>query len=235
MNKTSHLRNLILTCGWLFALGLPTPARATGEPPTPAESSAHEEDFGEYGKPRGVFGDVTLGPAMSLFAVPHPLYLGLEGKYKNAIGFGAGYGFIPTLRFKDVSMAVSAPSANLKWFPFGGALYLGMAVGTQTIKATKSQVILGTKVDAEVEVNSSYYTPSLGWRWVWNSGFFMGLDFGWQIATGAETQLTTNVRSLVILATSEYATLESEVKKAGNDVGNKALPSLSLIHFGWLF
>jgi hypothetical protein len=110
-----------------------------------------------------------------------------------------------------------------------------MAFGTQDIIANKSQTIQGIKVNAQVDVSSSFYTPQAGWRWIWDSGFFLGVDFGWQVASGADTQLTTDLRNPLIFATPEYAKLESDVKKVGNDFGNKALPSLTFIHFGWLF
>ncbi|MEW6055468.1 MAG: hypothetical protein AB1540_02555 [Bdellovibrionota bacterium] len=201
----------------------------------PRQEESYEGKSDGYGKTHGLLGPVVLGPAVSLLAFPHPIEVGLEGKYKDLFGFGLTYGFIPDLVIKTAKINTKAFDARVRWFPFRGAFFVGMAFGTQTISAKKSAEIQSIKVNAEVEVQSSFYTPHVGWRWVWPSGYFMGVDLGWQLASGAETTLTTDVRNVLLLATPQYGQLEKDVKDLGNQYGNKPLPMFTLIHFGWLF
>ena len=199
------------------------------------EQSEKEAAPQEYGRPRGMAGDLTIGPSMSLLALPHPLEIGIEGKYANRFGFSLDYGFIPTLRVQSAQAQISALSIAARWFPFRGAFFVGMRAGSQNIKVSKSATVQSFDATVEATVTSSFYTPHMGWRWVWPSGFFTGLDLGWQISSGADTTIVTNVRSTAVFLATEYSTLETDAKKVGNDLGNKALPSLTLIHCGWLF
>ena len=229
------MKNQILKSSLVSILLLCSASGWSAETPSSDAVEKNVDSLAEYGKPKGLAGDFTFGPSMSLLAIPHPLEIGMEAKYRNVIGFSIDYGFIPTLHISSATAQINAISAALRWFPFHGAFFLGVRAGSQKISVSKSASISGVDANVQADVTSSFYTPHMGWRWVWSSGFFTGIDLGWQVASGADTQITTNVRSTAIFVTPEYATLESDAKKVGNDIGNKALPSLTMIHFGWLF
>lgn len=193
-----------------------------------------EETYRGYGKVEGIAGPVTFGPSVSLLGFPHPLEVALESKYRDYFGFQGTYGFIPEISIKDVKAKMNAWDVRLRWFPFNGAFYVGAGYGQQTVEGSKTQVILGTSTTASVKVENKFFTPQLGWRWTWESGFFMGLDLGWQFAKDADTSVSSNANAL-IQAQPQYTTLVNDVKKYGNDYGNKGLPSFTLLHFGFLF
>lgn len=202
-----------------------------------ALADTHEgEQRSEYGKTEGIAGPVLIGPSMTLLGFPHPLQLGIEGKVRDRFGFALNYGFIPDINISDAKARIQALDARVRWFPFHGAFFVGMAFGTQTVTAQKSETIQGVNATATVDITSAFYTPQAGWRWVWPTGFFMGVDVGWQINSGANTNVSTDIRNnVLLLATPQYAQLESDVKKVGNDFGNRAIPNLTFLKFGWLF
>ena len=210
------------------------------EPNQPRNESetARSGDSDGYGKTHGMLGSVTVGPAVTLLSFPHPMQLGIEGKVNDMFGFAATYGFIPDINVaNNAKINIKSYGIDLKWFPFRNAFFVGTAIGNQVIHGHKSQTIQGTTVNADIDVNSTYYTPMAGFRWVWPSGFFLGIDAGWQIAGGATTTLTTDVTTSnpLLALTPEFVNLQSDVTTAGNNIGNKAIPSFTLIHYGWLF
>ena len=219
----------------------PPPSQLT--PPVPAvrppeEAVAHKavekEEAESYGKSRGLLGPVTFGPSVGILGIPQPFQFALQLKYSDWLGGQVTYLYLPDLTISNVKVGLTGYDARLRLFPFRGAFYIGAAVvGKQKIKGSKTQTISGVPVTANVEVESKFLTPQLGWRWQWHSGFFMGLDLGWQLNRNANTTVTTDAPTIV-QAQPDYTTLVNDVKKIGNDYGNKALPSFTLLQFGFM-
>lgn len=211
-----------------------TPAGVAKGAKVEAAKKSDATDYKGYGKTRGVLGDVTFGPSIAILGFPHPAEVSLEGKYLDLFGFQAAYGFLPEITISNVKAKMNAWDVRARWFPFRGAMFIGAAYGQQTLTGSKSDTISGVPVQATVEVKTNYITPHLGWRWVWESGFFMGVDFGWQLASSAKTTVSTNAPAAV-QATTEYISLRGKVTDAGNDLGETGLPSVTFIRLGWLF
>ncbi len=189
----------------------------------------------DYGKVRGILGPVTLGLGLSVVGLLRPVEFSLQGKLKDYVGFQGTYGFLPKLTIAGYKVSVNATDARLRWHPFRGSFYLGASIGTQNVIVAKSQTISGFAINAEGEVKTSFVTPMIGWRWVWNSGFFMGMDLGWQIARSSQTKVTLKDAPAALTSTDEYKKAENEIVTQGNKYGKTNLPHLSLLSFGWLF
>jgi len=205
----------------------PAPAEVAKE--TPSDTS----DFGGYGKPRGLLGPITLGPQVTLLGLPTLFRFGIEGRFLNLIGFGLEYGFVPTVTLSSVALNLNAILGTVKIFPARGAFYLGAAMGSQNFSGTIPTTIAGTTVTMTGTANTFFLTPMLGWKWIKPSGFFMGLDFGWQIALSASSSITSNPAALAVAAaaTGEFTSLTNVL----NSIGKASLPSISALQFGWLF
>ncbi len=198
----------------------------------PTATSSKTERYSGYGKTRGYLGPITLGPTMSASISTYPIQLGVEGRYLDMFGFALTYGFFPELSFDSAKAKASAFDARLRWFPFNGAFFLGATLGFQNLTGTGS--ISGSSATSTIDVKTTFWTPTLGWRWAWESGFVMGLDFGWQMAVSSTSTFSTNA-SAIVQATSEYQNTKTDVEKVGKDLGNTALPSITLIHIGYMF
>jgi hypothetical protein len=200
-----------------------------------SEPKHHRAEEESDMKTEGLLGPVLLGPTVGLIALPRPISLGLEGKIKDLFGFGAYYGFLPTLTISGVKAGLSGYDARFRYFPFHGSFFLGVGYGVQTIKASKTDSILGQTVTADAKVKTQFVTPHIGWRWLWKSGFFMGMDLGWQIGLSAKTTLSTNISEPLVLASSQYLDLQSKAEEQGNKLGKTGVPFITLLQFGWLF
>lgn len=171
--------------------------------------------------------------------VPHPLSYGLNYVHSShffsaELSTGA-FG----LTASDVKVKMNNTELALRWHPFAGSFYLGAIYGNQKITAEKTEVItvatVPQTVNAKVEVKSNYLSPHFGWMWGNTaSGFFASMEFGYQSPSGVTTDFSTDANALA-QAQPEYATLEKDVKKQGNDIGNMGLPHIVLLKIGWLF
>lgn len=187
-----------------------------------------------YGKTSGVFGPVLIGPKLTLIALPVPFQAGLETKIFNWFGFSFDYGMIPSVGISGVNISASTYQFAARFYPFRGSFYLGAGWGQRKLTGKKDDTIQGYPVSVEVNVTSQLFTPQMGWRFVWNSGWFMGIELGWEVASGADTKITTNAPSAVTTDPT-YLKNYDDVTKAGNQIGSAGLPHVTLLQFGYFF
>jgi hypothetical protein len=204
-----------------LVLAAATPALAQGAsavPPAPA-----------YGKSEGLLPGMVIGPKLSLLRVPAPGF-GVEAKFQNVFGLSLDFNFIPTTTIEDVSARYGDVSLGAKWYPWRGAFFLGAALGRRTFEASAEDdtTVPGRTLEASAEVSSTYLAPGLGWRWVWQSGFFMGMDLGWQIILSSDTTLDIPSE---IASTSDA----QDVRDASDDLGELGFPIVGLLQLGWFF
>jgi hypothetical protein len=182
---------------------------------------------------------------------PHPIWLDwhhqFEPIWSGSIGFG-GLGLpIHSSSGLDGRFGVSALDIRARWHPWGGAFFLGMILGGQSLYANVSQVFpvsgygnITGKVSANV--GSPYLTPHFGWFWIFGSGFSLGLEAGYQFPLGAKTTIDItssdpNVNSYItqIQATSQYKQAEADVQQIGDKFGKLPLPYFTALRIGWMF
>lgn len=176
-------------------------------------------------------GRVGLHAALGL---PHPMTFGMDyltaGKMFSFSVIGGGF----SREIEEVTVGIRNLEFQFRYHPFSGSFYAGAGLGSHQITAKKKETITAIEVEAEVTVKASYVTPQIGWLWVWDSGLQMGFHFGYLSPRSVTTDLKTNADS-TIQATTEYKKLEKDVKEQGNDIGDTALPVVSLLHIGWMF
>lgn len=196
-----------------------------------AQAPAAETDKW-YGKDEGLLGDFKFGPSVSAISFPHLFQGALEMKYQDFLSGAFTYGFWPTLTVSSVKIGMNAYNGRVRWHPFKGSFMLGAIYGVQTLTAKKSDTISGVPAEVAIELKTYYLTPHLGWRWEWNSGFFMGVDLGWQLNHRAKLKVTTNAPA-VLQTTQQYIDLNKDVVDKGNDIGNTDLPWFTFLHLGF--
>jgi hypothetical protein len=168
---------------------------------------------------------MVIGPKLSILSLPAP-GIGVEAKIRNVVGLSLDYQLIPDVRADDLKVEYTDVKLAAKWYPWHGAFSLGAAFGRRSFEATAHDD--ATNLDASVEVASTYLAPQLGWRWVWNSGLFLGMDLGYQIILSSRTTLSVPVA----IAGGET---DQDVKEAGDDLGKLGFPIVSLLQIGWFF
>jgi hypothetical protein len=199
------------------------PAAAPVAPAAPAAPAATP-----YGKASGLIPGVLVGPKLALLPIPSVYGVGLEARILNSIGLTLDYGAwpstkIPNAENADAKMEYRDLNAAVRWFPWSRRFYLGAAFGTRSFKASATESTTGLL--GKTEVKSSYFAPEVGWRFIWSSGFFMGLDLGWQIIT--------STTSTFDLPAGMPAQDKQDLKDAADHLGKIGFPILSLLQLGF--
>jgi hypothetical protein len=86
-----------------------------------------------------------------------------------------------------------------------------------------------------VNQDNSFIAPQMGWNWIWDSGFFMGIDLGVQLSLKRTTNFSTDVTNATVLASAEYAALRNDVLDQADKIGKTPLPVLTLVKIGYFF
>lgn len=195
--------------------------------------NARAEEGSTYGKKDGMLWPVVLGPKVG-FGFPTPIQFGLEGRYLSALGFSFDYGMFPSMAFSNVSVKLSSWNLAAKYFVWGQAFFVGLKFGSQTFDGSMTNTISGISTTATTSIKTTFLTPHIGWRWTWESGFFMGMEIGAQVALSADSTTTTNADA-TIQSTADYAALIADIDSKGKTLGRTTIPILTLIQFGYYF
>lgn len=212
--------------------------------PTPAPAAATDKASDESNEPE------SLAPAAyaaeshrfgfhGTAGIPHLMTAGLDyihssGFFGASLNFG-GFG----TKTNDVEVSMGHTEIALQYYPFAGSFFVGALVGQQTLKGKKTQVNTqsGQTLTAEVTVKSNYITPHIGWNWIWDSGFNLGFEVGYQSPSSNSTDIVTNAAAYGVTEANnaEYAAQVKDVRDKGDQLGKMGLPYLTLLKIGWLF
>jgi hypothetical protein len=196
----------------------PTQIEAKVDAP-PAKPTNSEHYFGFHG---------AIG-------IPHPVTAGLDYVHSSKLfsaELSAGdYKFT----YSGTDIQIKNSQIALRWHPWAGSFFAGSYYGSRTISGEKSEVISGIKATVKADITTNYVTPVIGWLWgIDNGGFFASFEIGYQAPSNVKTTYTTNASAAVQL-TTEYQTLDTDIKDAGKKIGEANLPHITLFKIGWLF
>jgi hypothetical protein len=175
---------------------------------------------------------LCVGPVLSL-GVINPIGLGAHARYGEYLGFGVDYQFIPMLSFGDASAGWSLFTLEGRWYPFGGAFWLGGGFGYQRFSAEAQTVDPLTGLASRIEGSVGVPALKLGLGFMGRDGFVMGIDFGFNFPIGS-----TNVDfSGMDGSDAEVAELKARVQEqADKGIGLLPfIPQLNLLRIGYLF
>jgi hypothetical protein len=198
---------------------------------------ANEQKYANsYGKKNRPLGDFLVGPYATVVALPRPFTFGLEAKWNDWLGLSAGYGFLPQISIiSSVKTKLTGYDVRLKFYPFQGSFFLGLAYGSQTLTGNMTQTISGVVTTGTVVQDNQFIGPHLGWNWIWDCGFFMGMDLGVQLSMNRKTTFTDNSNNPTVQNSAEYLALKKDILDAAELVGKTPFPILSLVKIGYFF
>ncbi len=191
---------------------------------------------GGYGKPRGIFGSLplTIGPKVSALGLPSPFRAGIEAKWDNSYGIGFDVGAFPVTSMQDTKVKIASYVGTARYYPWRGPFYLGLGVGTQNLTGSRTQAFSGADYTVTLGMDSVVVVPQVGWRWVYQSGFFLGVEAGLQVAVSSQQSVTSDAPSIVKeLAT--YQDMESFARKQADVLGKIPLPHFAVLQVGYFF
>jgi hypothetical protein len=179
-----------------------------------------------YGKTQGAIPGILVGPKLNLIALPPGI--GVEAKLlENSLGLSFDLGIVPPVKLGEASASWLDWSFGARYYPWRARFYLGAAVGSRTFAASATDSSTGVDRKAKADVTSFYLAPELGWKFVWDGGFFMGIDLGYQIIVSKK--VTLDIPGGIDPKKSK------DVTDAADNVGKIGLPVLTLLQVGYFF
>jgi hypothetical protein len=209
---------------------LPPPAAVT--PPRPEE----ENRVPEEPKQKCVIDELCLGPVLTLGLI-NVLGVGAHARYGQYFGFGIDYQWVPTFSVGDASAGWSLITGEARWYPFGGAFWLGGGIAYQTFTAS----VTGHMNNMDVILKGTMGMPAfkLGLGFMGHDGFVMGIDIDANIPLGG-TRVHFDPLSGPGAPFANLIT-QGKLQKDINDAANKGvklipiIPQINLLRIGYLF
>ena len=189
-------------------------------------------------------------------AVPHPINYGLEFVWNRHFGLAFNTGrftLADTFGEEDDEVAVDLQLVHQElkifWMPWKKSFFMGLAYGTQKIFLEAEEEIIfkikdldvGVATIGQIEVETQYLTPHIGWSWWTDWGVTFGFDFGAQVPVGNSSSLdfgfrdVTNGQLAALKNREEYKEVEEDVNDTADLVGKTVLPYINLFKVGYIF
>lgn len=196
---------------------------------------------------KDIYKQLRFGPSVAV-GVPHPVTGALDVVYANFISLSVSGGRFG-INVDDTDLEIRNWDATIRWYPFGGSFFLGAARGEQGIVGKRKidldvnsgGVALKVPTTLRLEIESSYLTPQIGWFARWDSGFTLGFDIGYQMPSGAKSELQTSFENVsaaseeAVRNSDEYKKNKKDVEDAAEAIGKTGIPYISFLRIGWLF
>src|SRR5690606_19992023 len=126
-----------------------------------------------------------------------------------------------------------------RFFPFQGAFYLGLGAGVQMMSVEADDVIQGERYTGSVDHTAFFITPQVGWLWIWDSGFALGLNLGVQIPITSSLDVRVRDSRGREVDPNDYGPaaveLRDDVSGVAEYLGFFPLPAVDLLKIGFFF
>ncbi|MEC9282979.1 MAG: hypothetical protein VX642_09715, partial [Bdellovibrionota bacterium] len=140
--------------------------------------------------------------------LPYVQQYGLDYKISDKLSAEALVNALD-LSIGEAGVEMNKTEVGLKYHPFGGAFFLGLAYGSFDTSATATS----SGQSIKVTVDGSALTAKLGWMWgIANDGFYFGMDVGYQSPMGAEAKVE---QGSALSGTTEYEDAVDAAEKYG--------------------
>jgi hypothetical protein len=194
----------------------------------------------------GLLGPFRIGPTISV-GIPFIMNTSLEVLYKDTFSGAVSFGG-KDIATGDVELGISNFDVRGRWHPWQGSFFIGAIYGNQKLTAKMEQDLeaevggttekVPTTID--LEVKTTYITPHLGWFAMWDSGFTLGFELGYQMPLASDANLDIDIDAdpaaeAEAKDTDDFKKNKKDVEDAAQAFGEKAIPYINLLRIGWLF
>lgn len=180
-----------------------------------------------------------LGFLVGVVSFPRPVNVELTAKPNDWFAVGVGFSMIPKIKVSNGAGEMSAFNAVGRIFPFGGSFYVGAAAGRQSLSLEAEDTVQGQRVTATAEHGTLFLTPQVGWLFVWDSGFTLGINVGAQLSLSSTPKVRVRNDSGIEVDPTEVGPdaedMRENVQTAGKYLARYPLPTFDLLKLGFLF
>jgi hypothetical protein len=179
---------------------------------------------------------ISVTPSVNLLNFPHPLEGAVEVIFSQAFSIKYSKSFEPSFKVDGSEADIDNHSFGIRAYPDQGAFFFGLAYGKHEVSANRYENINGFDTNIYAHAEAEYVTPSVGWKWVYDSGFTIGLEFGWLFPFNGSAEVSSNQDlNPLVAGDDEYEQNRRDVEDAARKYVDKGLPSIGLLEIGWTF
>jgi hypothetical protein len=192
-----------------------------------------------------------LGLTLGIISLPRPIELEAHFRVLPSLGLSAQYSMLPDLTVPggSASLRLRAFQGVARWFPFKGSFFVGAGLGYQTFRASLTNTIQSNgqsgTLTTTADLSGMFVSPQIGWLFVWNSGFTLGISIGAQIPLPKDPVATTEYNGETV-PDQANASFPQQIVDKSNDMkdtirtlgklANKyPMPNIDLLRLGFFF
>lgn len=188
-----------------------------------------------------------LGVTLGLISLPRPIEIEATYRMFDALAVSAQYSMLPDLTAPggSASLRLRAFQGIARWFPFKGSFFLGSGVGYQTFQASLSKTVEGGTLTTTADLSGVFVSPQLGWLFVWQSGFALGLQLGVQIPLPKDPVVPSTYNGQPVPSqpgpgfsqevVDQSADAKDQVTTLGKLANKYPIPNIQLLRIGFFF
>jgi hypothetical protein len=170
--------------------------------------------------------DFSITPSVNLLDFPHPFDGAVELVFSEAIGIKYSQSFRPHGNIDGDKADIDNRSIAIRSYSGGGPFWFGLAYGHHEINVQRNDQVNGFDTNIYASVESDYVSPMIGWKWVYDSGFTVGVELGWIFPFNSKSDVN---------ADEQYRQQRSDAQDQAEKYGKNGLPTVSLLELGWTF
>lgn len=179
---------------------------------------------------------ISVTPSFDLLSFPHPGDGALEVVFSKRLGIKYRKSSRPEFKVEGSTAKLDNQSIGVRSYSDQSAFFWGLAYGKHKVDANRYEQINGFDTNVYAHAEAEYITPSFGWKNVYESGFTIGLEFGWLFPYNGSASVSSNQDlNPFVAGTNEYQRKREEAEDAARKYTNKGLPHIGLLEIGWTF
>ena len=178
----------------------------------------------------------SITPSIDLLNFPHPLEGAVELVFSKAFSIKYKKSLQPDFKIDGSSAEMDNQSIGFRSYPGQEAFFFGVAYGKHSVDANRYEEINGFGTNIYARAESEYVLPSIGWKHVYDSGFTIGLEFGWIIPFNGSSRVTSDQDlNPIVAGSSQFQNNRDDAEDLARKYADKGLPSVGLLEIGWTF
>jgi hypothetical protein len=227
---------------------MPAPAETTPAPPPAAAAPPPATVFAtSSAPPPAPQGLQRFGITLGIISLPRPIEIEGHFRLSEMLAVSGQYSMLPDLQAPGGSakLQLRAFQGIARWFPFSGSFFIGAGLGYQTFRASLSKTVENHTLETTADLSGVFVSPQLGWLFVWQSGFALGLTFGAQIPLPKDPVATSTYNGQPVPSQPGNGVSQEVIDQAKDNqdtvttlgkLANKyPLPNIELLRLGFFF
>lgn len=181
--------------------------------------------------------DYSITPSLQILNFPHPFNGGLEIVFSRVLGIKYQKSFRPNKTIDGSTAELDDQSFSFRSYPNQGPWFLGLGYGKHRASVKNHEIVNGFDTNIYANVDSEYITPTTGLKWIYNSGFTIGVEIGWifPINNRNVDVYSDQDGNPFVNANEDYRQRRQDAEDAANKYVENGVISIGLLELGWTF